>query len=236
MVARRHHHQRGHDRVGGHEHPQQPVPDHRVQRQRAPDRPGHVQARHRRVLVARRSDQGGLGMPGSRVPQRVRDPEAARQQPGRRHRIQPEADEPHRRRHRQRRARPGVPLGMAQQQPAKRDGRNQEVGAPVVQVERVRDGIPPDERRLHGLLMEQPEKPLSRDDRQRMAARRPARLHHVLADVLVHRRQHHHQHQFPGHPPPAAPARHPMPAAAPSAPTADAPRRPCHVHAPSPPG
>jgi DNA-binding MarR family transcriptional regulator len=53
---------------------------------------------------------------------------------------------------------------MAQQQPAERDRRNQEVGAPVVRVERVRDGVPPDERRLHRLLMEQPETPFGRHD------------------------------------------------------------------------
>ncbi len=213
MVTRRHHHERGHERVGDHEHAQGPVADHGVQRERTPDRPGHVQARHRRVLVARGVDQAGLQVPGSPGPQRVHDPEAGRQQPGRRHRVEPEADERHRRRYRQGRARASVLFGMAQQQPGQGDGRDQEVRAPVVRVERVRDGIPRSEHRLHGLFMEQADGPFGRDDRQRVAGRRPARLHHVPADLLVDQEKNRNERQLPGHPPPAGPAGHAVPAA-----------------------
>jgi hypothetical protein len=231
VVARGHDHERGHERVGDREHAHGPVPDRRVQRQGAPDRPGHVEAGHRCVLVARGVDQRGLEVPGSRGRrQRVHDPEPARQQPGRRHRVEPEADERHRCRHRQGRARACVPFGMTQQQPGQDGGRNQEVRAPVVHVERVRDGIPRGEHRLHGLFMEQAEGSFGRDDRQRVAGRRPARLHHVPADLLVDREEDRDQHKFPGHPSPAA---CPYPACAPSARTTGVPH-PDHVHVPSP--
>ncbi len=203
MVTRRHDHERGHDRVGDDEHPQGPVADRRVQRQRAPDRPGHMQAGHRCVLVARGVDQGGLEVPGSRGRQRVHDPEAAGQQPGRCHRVEPEAGERHRRRHRQRRARACVLLRMTQQQPGQDGGRNQEVGAPIVRVEHVRDGVPRGEHGLHGLFMEQAEGAFGRDDRQRVAGRRAARLHHVPADLLVDPEEDRHEHELPGHPSPA---------------------------------
>ena len=57
--------ERGHEGVGDRECAQRPVPHDRVERQGAPHRPGHVQARHRRVLVPRGPDRHALEMPGA---------------------------------------------------------------------------------------------------------------------------------------------------------------------------
>jgi hypothetical protein len=75
------------------------------------------------------------------------------------------------------------------EEPDQHERRDQEVRTAVVGVEGIRDGVVADDRRLHGVLAEQPESLLRGDDQQRVAGRRAAGLRHVVPDHLVDHRE-----------------------------------------------
>jgi len=83
------------------------------------------------------------------------------------------------------------------EEPDQHERRDQEVRTAVVGVEGIRDGVVADDRRLHGVLAEQPESLLRADDQQRVAGRRAASLRHVVPDHLVDHREHGDQGDLP---------------------------------------
>ena len=205
VVPGRHHDERGHEGVGDRERTQRPVPQDRVERKRAPHRPGHVQAGHRRVLIPRGADQHAFEMPGAvRGHQGVQDPEAGGQQPRRRHREEPEADERQPGDHRERGAGARIVCRVPDEEPDQHERRDQEVRTAVVGVEGIRDGVVADDRGLHGVFAEQAERLLRGDDQQRVAGRRAAGLRHVVPDHLVDHRERGDEADLPDQAPPGS--------------------------------
>jgi len=135
VVRGRHDHQRGPYGIGQRQHPCGPVAGAQEHHPGAPQRPSHVQRRHRGQLVRQAAEAtrrarvaAPPAVPGGRS-QRV---DVARQQPWRRHGQQHEADESHRRPGHQRVAELAVPCRPPVVDP-RQDGGCEDV---------VQDGIP----------------------------------------------------------------------------------------------
>ncbi len=172
MVGGAHHHDDGHQRVDDPRRPRQARAAVLPQDHPAPQRPAHVQARHRGVLVghaAQAARRARLAAPPAVVAvlrHRVDEPVGGRQQPGRARRQQREADQTDERRGQQPGAGRAVAHGAEPEHPYEQDRRDQVVQRRVPEVGRYAEPGLAGEEAVERVLRVQAQELLDAQDRQ----------------------------------------------------------------------